>query len=57
MRALRDFDEFVKSGTIRHRRPDPARARSLVSEAEHRRTFLRELVRLTGGRQSWKYTM
>jgi hypothetical protein len=44
VRALRDFDEFVKSGTIRWRRPDTARARSLVSEAEHRCTFLRELV-------------
>ena len=44
MRALRDFDEFVRSGTVRRRRPDPARARSLISEAEHRRTFLRELV-------------
>jgi hypothetical protein len=44
MRALRDFDEFVGSGTVRRRRPDPARARSLISEAEHRRTLLRELV-------------
>lgn len=44
MRALRGFDEFVKSGTVRRRRPDPARARSLILEAEHRRTFLKELV-------------
>jgi hypothetical protein len=46
MRMLKDFDEFVKSGTARRRRPDPARARSLISEAEHRHTFLRELVRI-----------
>jgi len=44
MKAIRSFDEFVKSGTIRRRRPDLARARSLVSEAEHRQTFLKELM-------------
>lgn len=44
MRALGKFEEYVKTGTVRRRRPDIARARSLISEAEHRRTFLRELM-------------
>jgi 5'-deoxynucleotidase YfbR-like HD superfamily hydrolase len=43
MRALRDFSEFVKTGIVRKRRPDPARSKSLVSEADKRRTFLKEL--------------
>jgi hypothetical protein len=43
MRALRNFSEFVKSGTIRKRKSDPARARSLAAEADKRRNFLKEL--------------
>jgi hypothetical protein len=43
MRALRDFSEFVKTGIMRKRRPDPARSKSLVSEADKRRAFLTEL--------------
>ena len=43
MIALRDFSEFVKTGIIRKRKPDPARSKSLVSDAEQRRKFLNEL--------------
>ena len=43
MRALRPFNDFVKSGTIRKRRPDAARSKALISEAEQRCTFLKEL--------------
>lgn len=42
MRPLKNFNEFLKSGVIRKRTPDIARAKSLIQEAEKRMNFLKE---------------
>ncbi len=37
---LRNFEEFVRSGTVRRQKPDVERARSLLTEAEKKKEFL-----------------
>ncbi len=48
MIPLKDFEEFLKSGIVRKRNPDKARAKSLVEEAEKRKKFLDEILRKIG---------
>jgi len=44
MRSLRNFEEFLESGTVKRRSSDRARAKSLIEEAESRLRFLNELI-------------
>jgi len=39
MKPLKDFEEFLKAGVVRKRKPDKARAISLFEEAEKRKRF------------------
>lgn len=48
MRPLKTFEEFLKYGTVRRRRPDMSRARSLAEEAERRKKFLQEMLSKMG---------
>ena len=44
MSPLRDFSEFIDDGIVRKQRVDISRARSLIEEAEKRKTFLNEMI-------------
>ncbi len=48
MRPLKNFGEFVETGTVVKRRPDPARARSLREEAKGRKRFLDSMRKKIG---------
>ena len=43
MRPSKNFEEFLKTGIVKKRKPDIARARSLIEEAEKRKKFLDEI--------------
>ena len=44
MKPLKNFEEFLRDGTVRKASPDMLRAKSLVEEAERRKKFLDELL-------------
>jgi hypothetical protein len=44
MKPLKNFEEFLRDGTVRKISPDTLRAKSLVEEAERRNKFLGELL-------------
>ncbi len=48
MKPLKNFDEFIKDGTIKKISPDINRALFLKSEAEKRRIFLEEVKKKIG---------
>ncbi len=48
MNPLRRFEEFIESGIVRKRTPDAARARSLIEEAEKRKTFIMDVSEKVG---------
>lgn len=44
MRPLKNFDEFLKDGVVRKRKPDIPRSKSLIEESEKRMKFLKEVA-------------
>lgn len=48
MIILKDFEEFLRSGTARKRTPDKGRAASLLAEAGKRKAFIGEMSKTFG---------
>ena len=48
MKAIRDFEEFIRSGIVKKQKPDKSRAEFLVKEAERNYAYLLELIRKIG---------
>jgi hypothetical protein len=44
MRAIKDFDEFIKSGIVKKQNPDSSRAEFLIKESENSYRFLMEII-------------
>ncbi|MEK6914897.1 MAG: hypothetical protein AABW83_04565 [Nanoarchaeota archaeon] len=48
MRAIKDFNEFIKDSVVKSQSPDKSRANFLVKEAEQNYAYLLELTRRIG---------
>ena len=48
MRAIKDFNEFIKNGVVKSQSPDKSRANFLVKETEQNYTYLLELINKIG---------
>lgn len=48
MKAIRNFDEFIKEGTVKMQIPDKSRAEFLIKEAEQNYLYLLELINKIG---------
>ena len=48
MKPLKNFEEFIRNGTVRKISPDTPRAKSLIEEAERRKRFIHEMVEKIG---------
>ena len=48
MKPVKQFDEFIKSGTIKRQSPDKSRARFLLMEAEQDYAYLLKLIKTMG---------
>src|SRR3989344_9049551 len=44
MRSIRQFEEFIKEGTVKKQMPDNSRANFLIKESEKSNSFLKRLV-------------
>jgi len=44
MRAIRQFEEFIKEGTVKKQMPDNSRANFLIKESEKSNSFLKRLI-------------
>ena len=44
MKGLKDFEEFIKRGTVKKQSPDKFRAKFLIKESEKNYSFLLQLL-------------
>src|SRR3989344_1041809 len=44
MRSIRQFEEFIKEGTVKKQMPDNSRANFLIKESEKSNSFLKRLI-------------
>ncbi len=48
MKAVKQFDEFIESGTVKKQAPDKSRSKFLITEAEQGYAYLLELIKKMG---------
>ena len=44
MKAIKNFDEFIKKGIVKKQSPDKSRSEFLIKEAENSYLFLKEII-------------
>ena len=48
MKAIKNFEEFVRNGTVKRQAPDKSRAEFLIKEADRNYLYLLELIKKIG---------